>query len=386
MLPIPFLEEAVTKLFKPEVYGDSFDRLHYVVTSFIIGFFSIMISAKQYFGSPIKCWTYKEFSEGWDEYTEDYCFIENTYYHPINASFTTNKNVRMEKEINYYQWVPIILIIQALCFYFPNFIWKYCHKKCFVDFDGIIEEACKLKKLCWKKKKEETLKLANYLYDCFDVLKNNSYDYKSTFRRRIKGSSLTLSYIFIKILYITNTFIQLYVMNVLIGNRNHLWGFKMLVEMIDGKETVASRIFPRVTFCDFLIRRMGNNHPYTVQCVLMINIFNEKIFLFLWFWFVFVVIVSIINIIYIIIFYVTKINKKKIIKKFIKCKENLKYNLYFDDFCLKVLQTDGILLINLIESHAGSVISEDIAIQMFKNFLYSINNNEKNFDVNTNII
>jgi hypothetical protein len=62
------------------------------------------------------------------------------------------------------------------------------------------------------------------------------------------------------------------------------YGFEVMDGLTNEWEIRESYRFPRVTLCDFDIRQLANVQRWTVQCVLPINLFNEKIFIFLWFW------------------------------------------------------------------------------------------------------
>ena len=112
MLGIPFLNKFVENTVKKQTVADFCDHLNYYVTSYLLGFFAIGISAKQYFGSPIQCWVPSEFRGGWEKYAEDYCFIANSYHVPIDNEIPQHGEGR-EDHISYYRWVPIMLALQV---------------------------------------------------------------------------------------------------------------------------------------------------------------------------------------------------------------------------------------------------------------------------------
>jgi len=60
----------------------------------------------------------------------------------------------------------------------------------------------------------------------------------------------------------------------------------------------ASLQFPTNVLCDFIVRFLGKNkHRHTVQCVLPINVFNEKIFIFSYLWLIVLFLCTLYNLI-----------------------------------------------------------------------------------------
>uniref|UniRef100_A0A0N4ZD13 Innexin n=1 Tax=Parastrongyloides trichosuri TaxID=131310 RepID=A0A0N4ZD13_PARTI len=370
VVSIPLLDKALTSFLAPEIYDDTFDRVHYIVTTYIMGFLALMISAKQYIGTPIKCWTYKEFSNAWVEYAENYCFIQNTYYQPIHEALPEDFDARKDKEINYYQWVPFILAIQALLFYFPNLIWKYGHSRYGINFEKVIEDSVKLRTLRGKEKEDEEKLIVNSIYDSLQMAKRDGSIANNAIIRQECGYKITILYILIKIIYITNVATQIYAMNIFIGGRNHFWCIDLVRDMLEGRDNIGIKIFPRVTFCDFVIKSIGNDHPYTVQCVLMVNIFNEKIFMFLWLWFSIILVLSIINIFYNIWIYLPEKNRRTVAFRYMDYEKCIKKGTQFKIFCKDGLRADGILLLGFIECHAGTTIARLIMDNLYDKFFH----------------
>lgn len=110
-----------------------------------------------------------------------------------------------------------------------------------------------------------------------------------------KGSCLFVSYLFVKLLYLLNAIGQIFLLDKFLGVEFYTFGYYVLVFLLTDHRWVPTDRFPHVTLCDFRIRQSTNVHQYTVQCVLPINIFNEKVFAVLWFWLVAVAIVTLLS-------------------------------------------------------------------------------------------
>lgn len=62
------------------------------------------------------------------------------------------------------------------------------------------------------------------------------------------------------------------------GRGFSLIGIEAIQNWMKGQDMEAVERFPRITMCKFIIRTLGDNiQPYDVQCLLPINIYNEKV-------------------------------------------------------------------------------------------------------------
>ncbi|KAI6178325.1 Innexin [Aphelenchoides besseyi] len=380
MLGIPFLDDAVNKLFKPQSFDDPIDRLNYFMTSTLLTFFALMVSAKQYVGAPIQCWMPMEFKGGWEQYAEDYCFIQNTYYVEPENEIPTKIEDRDEKQFGYYQWVPVVLAIQAFMFFLPNWIWKTMHQQSGIDLGTAVSDAQKLRSMPSQDRRDEIEKLSNYVSECLEINQQVPTPRRIMFVRfgRSLGSYVSCLYIFIKLLYVVNIIGQFYLLNSFIGRDYHLWGWTALTSLWTGNEWTDSPVFPRVSLCDFRIRRLANFHRYTVQCVLMINMFNEKIYLFIWFWFLFVGISTIINFFYVLATLLPERQRRGTLYQLLKTEEmqdllkDSETRRCLDEFVRAGLRPDGILLLRFVEGHAGAIVARDLSTKLFKDYLENL--------------
>jgi len=243
---------------------------------------------------------------------ESYCFIQNTYTHVhlYNRSSSRHSTSHAHPGVstgqhggggaeagsiyhNYYQWVGLLLIFQAVLCYLPWSWWKS-------------EERGRVGKLIQKLSKdpltevpveEQVAGLSNFII-------NNS--------RWFDKCALTL--MVAQFMCLIFTIIQLYLIDIVLGNQFLHLGTNLLdwYEL----DIALEKVFPIVVKCSMnYFGPSGNVQNVNGMCNLPINILNEKIYLIVWVWYLFMIIITVFHIIGQIMVLITPYLRQLIIQR-----------------------------------------------------------------------
>uniref|UniRef100_A0A7E4W944 Innexin n=1 Tax=Panagrellus redivivus TaxID=6233 RepID=A0A7E4W944_PANRE len=369
---------------------DVVDRMNYLYTPNMLLAFSVLISFKQFGGRPLECVLPSKFPGSWEQYAENYCWSQDSYFVAPDVDVELIREQERYSEVrrlSYYQWVPFFLLLQAACFRLPSFLWKCASMNSGIQVHEIVERACDSQNMEESHRKKNIDTLTAHITKALKfqrrVAKRNIVlsELMKVFNVRYKACFISYMYLVMKVLYLVNVFAQFYLMNwFLRTSRNSLYGMQVILDIINGVEWESSGYFPRVSICDFTIRQVANIQKYSVQCVLVINIFNEKIFILLWFWYVLLIAASLISMAYWTIIILFSCFGHHFIKSNLALSD-LEVNSKTSKkevatFVNDYLKQDGIFVVRMVSLHAGLIFGTELIAELYKTF-HGIADDEK---------
>ncbi|KAH8853754.1 Innexin unc-9 [Schistosoma japonicum] len=177
---------------------------------------------------------------------------------------------------------------------------------------------------------------------------------------KYQGNFLVRLYMLVKILYLSNVVGQIFLLEYYTGVEYNFYGIRVLYDLARGRQWEESGHFPRVTFCDFEAKKLAQSHYYTLQCVLPINMFLEKIYIFLWLWFFLVGVVTFGS----IVIWIRRIGTKTfrftwIQQQLITIRQFNKDAKGYEQFVDNHLGPDGVFILRLIAQNYGDLVAGD---------------------------
>lgn len=267
-------------------------RLHNRATVYVLVFFTILLSARAYFGDPIDCITSAPSIVR--QSMNSFCWTLGTYISNdpkfVRASWDFIEigqrmgRIPREERVyqKYYQWVSFILAIQAFFFSLPKHLWRFT-------------EGSRMETLCDG--------LTSILPpDAWNGKRRGQTLHYLTQEPRRKQLGYAFMFIFCELLNFVLVLLNMLLMNFIFGGfwYNYQPAITALLSLdMDSWISENSLVFPKLAKCEFLtVGPSGSKQIHDGLCLLPQNIVNEKIFAFLWLWFICLALLSGIQICY----------------------------------------------------------------------------------------
>jgi len=265
-------------------------KLFYKCTTVLLILSSVLVTARQFFGSPIQCDAGSAKDGIEKEVLESYCWMYSTWNIPREykgACSGGDQDMSTTTIVynSYYQWVPLYLLFMAVLFYLPRMFWimmegglmKFFGKGTTTRF---IED-----------QEEKRDKLVQFF--CKNI--HNKYNiyfcgfiFCEVLNLLIVIFHFALTHRFLHYRYISYGF--------------DVWQYYQLPEeeqRMPGRKNPMCNTFPRIASCDYWRWGSGGRQEnINAICILALNHINDKVFFILWWWCFFVMLIALVRLIY----------------------------------------------------------------------------------------
>jgi len=259
-------------------------RLHSVLTVGLLGASTVILTLNSYVGEPIQCESGAESAD--KTHGNTFCWIygpktkdhtdgscDHNHVFDLSQKDAEGWSVRSHQ---FYQWINLTLIMQALFFYLPGWIWTEMEGG---EVEGVVGEKGlrPLGDVMTRPKEEvkkEAVKVAKKLLE-------------------LQGSHRPWATRFVacELLSMLNLIAQFFFTNHFIGGGFLSLGLDLLR---DSGCTPGKKLFPIRAACRQYSLGGAGKHQYSdLLCVLTTNMWNRKFYTFLHFWFVLLLVITI---------------------------------------------------------------------------------------------
>ena len=365
------------RLHKDDNYVDRLSRLYTVM---IVVSFSFLVTTKQFVGSPIHCWCPAQFTDSHVDYANSLCWVTNTYYLPMERPIPGGR-FSSKSMISYYQWVPLILLLQGLLALLPSLLWRFLNKRSGIDVGCLMDAAQLTSEATYFEIREKAVR---YIVNQMNRYLLSQRDYAEGCSVRLKllisklccfiggkdyGNYLVVCYLFVKAMYVLNAVGQIFLLSVFLGDDYRLYGLHVVEHLARNRDWGNLPHFPRVTLCEFAIRDQSRVHSYVVQCALTINLFNEKIFVFLWFWLVLVTAITLVDLLVWVFRSFYWPGQVVFVRKRLHALDAMhREPSVMAKFTQSYLRRDGLLIVRLIGLNMGDVVAAEVICGLWNNY------------------
>ncbi|KAL3106147.1 hypothetical protein niasHT_016834 [Heterodera trifolii] len=367
----PVIDAVIKILIPVRVQLDDFvDRLCYRYTPMLLALFMFITGTVDYIGKPINCMVPNEFSEAWVEFVHQYCYVTGTYVKYYHFNGENDQSTKIY--VHYYQWVPFVIIVQALLIRIPFFLWRLGQRIPDVDFNHVNELCWESRLLSGEKREQKLTEAAEYIFGT------------SKSRGNGLGCCACFMYLLFKLMNIFVNGAQLFFLTHFVGYKNWRWGIT-LIESIWRNNGWQEEFtyFPRISYCEFGRDFLGHTDGgllSEVRCVLSVNMINEKVFLFLYFWYLALIFLTVFNS-FLFIARLMRPFQLYSAKSFLKLVPTEIEGWNVRQFEDELLGLDGLLLMRFVRQNSGPLVACELGARLYENLQKTDNKNDIELDV-----